>query len=115
MEYKKYIDLGFKRINMHDSVEYKQTGYPGFTLTKEINSIISVEVSSGELDKPKMYIKKRNSETCHIIPITSETVVDLLSETSEDIPDSPVYEVLKHTKYLLSRAVDVQLRRKFNK
>jgi hypothetical protein len=37
-------------------------------------------VSSGELDKPKLYIKKRNSETYHIIPISTEVVIDLFSD-----------------------------------
>lgn len=79
MEYQKYIDLGFKRFDMSCSVEFKQTGYYGFSLEKKLNKKQSVCVTSGELDKPKLYIKKRNSETYHIIPISTETVIDLFS------------------------------------
>ena len=40
----------------------------------------SVCVTSGELDKPKLYIKKLNSETYPIIPISTEAVIDLFSK-----------------------------------
>lgn len=81
MEYQKYIDLGFKRIIINCNVEFKQTGYYGFVLEKKINEKQTVCVVSGELDKPKLYIKKRNSETYHIIPITTEAVIDLFSKS----------------------------------
>lgn len=78
MEYKEYIELGFDRTDMNDSVEFNQTGYYGFALEKKINKRQLICVSSGELDNPKLYIKKRNSDTYHIIPISPEVVVDLL-------------------------------------
>lgn len=84
MTYQKYIDLGFKRTDMNDSVEFKQTGYYGFALEKQINKKQMVCVGSGELDNPKLYIKKRNSQTYHIIPISTEAVIDLCSK-SENI------------------------------
>ena len=37
-------------------------------------------VCSYELDNPKLYIKKMNSETYHIIPISTEAVIDLLTK-----------------------------------
>ena len=77
MEYQKYIELGFKRTDMNNSLEFKQTGYYGFALEKAINKRQMVCVTSGELDKPKLYIKKRNCVTYHIIPITTEIVLDL--------------------------------------
>lgn len=79
MNYQDYIDLGFKRYDMNDAVEERQTGYGGFSLEKVVFSNVSIGVCSGELDKPKMYIKKRDSETNHIIQITPEAVKDLLS------------------------------------
>ena len=79
MEYEKYIDLGFERTDLSCNVEFKQTGYYGFALQKNVNENIMVCVTSGELDKPKLYIKKRNSETYHIIPISSEAVIDYLN------------------------------------
>lgn len=78
MEYKKYIDLGFKRHDLDDQVEFNQTGYRGFSLEKTINEKLSICVASGELDKPKLYIKKRGQQTNHIIDITDEIVMDLL-------------------------------------
>lgn len=80
MKYQKYIDLGFKRIEMNCTVEFKETGYYGFALEKKINEKQMVCVSSPELDKPKLYIKKKDGETYHIIPITTDVVIDLFSK-----------------------------------
>lgn len=80
MEYQDYINLGFKRFDLRCNVEYSHTGYYGFSLTKQVNEKMLIEVSSGELDKPKLYIKKRGEETYHIIPISCEVVEDLLHE-----------------------------------
>lgn len=82
MKYQDYIDLGFERADMNCSVEFKQTGYHGFYLEKKINERQMVCVTSGELDKPKLYIKKRNSDKYHIIPISTEVVIDLFSQVS---------------------------------
>lgn len=79
MEYKDYIKLGFKRTDMSDVVEFNKTGYYGFYLDKKINEKLKVGVASGELDKPKLYIKKRGSETYHIIQISTEAVIDLFT------------------------------------
>lgn len=77
MEYQQYIDLGFKRTETSCNVEFKQTGYSGFALEKKVNKRQMVCVNSGELDKPKLYIQKRNGETYHIVPIPPEAVIDL--------------------------------------
>jgi hypothetical protein len=61
-------------------VEFRQTGYYGFVLSKKINKRQSIEVTSGELDKPKLYIKKKDNDTYHIIPITPDAVIDLLGK-----------------------------------
>ena len=82
MDYKKYIDLGFTRTDLSDSVLFDQTGYGGFALQKKVNENQTVCVDSGGLDKPKLYIKKRNSETYHIMPITVEAVRDLILNDS---------------------------------
>jgi len=79
MDYKEYIKLGFKRTDMSDGVEFDQTGYYGFCLEKKINEKQMVCVVSGALDKPKLYIKKRGSETYHIMPISTEAVIDLFT------------------------------------
>ena len=82
MDYKKYIDLGFKRYDLDDQVEFNQTGYMGFSLEKIINEKISICATSGNLDKPKLYIKKRNRDTYHIISITDDIIIDLLNENN---------------------------------
>jgi hypothetical protein len=46
-------------------------------------------VASGELDNPKVYIKKSNSDTYHIMPISTEAVIDLLTK----------YESIDFTKF----------------
>lgn len=77
MEYQEYIKLGFTREDMSDPVEYRQTGFSGYALSKQINDRISVEVCSGGLDKPKLYIRRGNSETYHILPISTDVVKDM--------------------------------------
>ena len=85
MKYKEYIDLGFERGDTNDRVEFNETGYFGFYLSKKINKKLSIEVVSGELDKPKLYIKKRNSETYHIILIKDEIVMDLIHKKEKQL------------------------------
>ena len=80
MEYLEYVRLGFKRHDLDCIVEFRQTGYYGFVLSKKINKRQSIEVTSGELDKPKLYIKKKDNDTYHIIPITPDAVIDLLEK-----------------------------------
>lgn len=82
MDYKKYIDLGFKRHDLDDQVEFNQTGYKGFSLEIDVNDKLRICVTSGNLDKPKLYIKKMDKDTYHIIDITSEAVLDLLSKNN---------------------------------
>jgi hypothetical protein len=38
MKYKEYINLGFKRTDMSCSVEFEETGYYGFALTKKLQN-----------------------------------------------------------------------------
>ena len=80
MNYQDYIDLGFKRTDLDDSVEFKDTGYYGYCLEKKYNKKILVCVCAGELDKPKLYIKKGNSEFYHIIQINCEMIRDLFKK-----------------------------------
>ena len=80
MKYEDYMKLGFGRLDLNDSVEFDQTGYYGFYLKIELSDKMSIGVSSGDLDKPKLYIKRANEERYHIIPITGEIVKDLLSK-----------------------------------
>ena len=78
MEYQEYINLGFEREDYHDEVEFRSTGYHGYNLSKRVNKKMSIEVHGSELDKPKLYIKKRNGDTYHIILLNGEMVKDIL-------------------------------------
>ena len=70
MTYEDYIDLGFKRVDLDDSVEVSETGYPGFSLTKKLNRDVTIEVYWRELEWPALYIRKKKSDTYHIVPIS---------------------------------------------
>lgn len=74
MEYSKYIDLGFDRIDISDTVEFKIHGYHGFILRKEINERMFIEVCSFELDKPILFIKRINSDCSDRVELTPKMV-----------------------------------------
>ena len=80
MNYQDYIDLGFERIDLDDSVEFKQTGYGGFALTKKLNENIMVEVAYPTLNEPNLYIRKGDGDTWHIFPIPIAAIKDLFRE-----------------------------------
>lgn len=76
MTYQDYIDLGFTRLDVNDSVEKQNTGYGGFHLERKINERITVSVYWNELDKPQLHILRDTADTgnIHNIPITCEIV-----------------------------------------
>ena len=84
MTYSQYINLGFTRHEMNDQIEFNQTGYTGYSLSAEIDNKLSVCVSSGELDRPKLYIKKPDGDSYHILLITPEMVRDLFRQPEPD-------------------------------
>lgn len=79
MNYKEYINLGFKRTDISDEVFFNETGHQEFYLTKVINDKIMISMYGSELDKPKLYIKKRHGDKNHIILLTDEMVKDILT------------------------------------
>ena len=80
MNYQDYIDLGFQRIDLNDSVVFKQTGYRGFALTKKLNENIMVEVAYPNLNEPNLYIRKGESDAWHIFPIPIAAIKDLFCQ-----------------------------------
>ena len=81
MQYQDYINLGFKRTDMQDNVEFKQTGYYGFFLEYKLNKRASISVNSGELDKPKLYIQKQDSECENFILVLEDNqVAEIIGE-----------------------------------
>ena len=89
MKYQEYINLGFERTDMDDPVEFKETGYRGFTLEKKISHRVLIITNSGELDKPRLYIRKQNTDYFNIVQINDEIVKDLLSESEESKETNP--------------------------
>jgi len=76
MTYQNYIDLGFTRWDVNDSVEISQTGYGGFHLERKINDRMKVYVYWNELDKPQLHILRDTEDTgnIHRISISCEVV-----------------------------------------
>ena len=77
MNYEDYIKLGFKREDINDNVEFRQTGYYGYILILKLNSKASIEVCYGELDKPKLYVKKSKRDEYYITQLTDEQLINL--------------------------------------
>jgi hypothetical protein len=54
--YEKYINLGFQRLDIEDTVEFKRYGYSGFLLIKKFKHVF-IQVYWMELDKPELWVK----------------------------------------------------------
>ena len=80
MDYKEYIDLGFNRVDYNDEVVFRKEGHHPFVLTKEITDKMSIEVCFPNLDTPKLYIKMRNDDRCHILRVEDEIIRDLCAK-----------------------------------
>lgn len=80
MNYNQYIELGFKRIDTEDSIEFERTGYYGYLLTIDVYERLCIEVCSGSLDKPKVYYKEKNGDCTCIGTTTPEIVIDWIGQ-----------------------------------
>jgi hypothetical protein len=78
MRYKDYLELGFERTELDCPVEKNNTGYGGYCLEKRINKGMLISVHSSELESPKLYINKGESDNYHIITVSGDFVKDLL-------------------------------------
>lgn len=81
MRYYDYIKLGFKRIDLNDPVEFQQTGYYGFALEYKLTEKVSISVSSTDLENPKLYIQKDNTECNNYILVLDENQIKELIKT----------------------------------
>ena len=82
MNYKDYIDLGFKRDDLRDAVLFDETGYYGFYLKYELSDNVSIEINNDYLNKPKLYIQKKDSITCFIIELTEEQLLTIFNKNT---------------------------------
>jgi hypothetical protein len=73
MTYKDYIKLGFKRVNLNDSVAFEQTGNEAYVLEYEIDHrlMICAHVDS----KPRLYYK--HNFMCEITIKQVEQIINL--------------------------------------
>jgi len=79
MKYKDYISLGFERVDLNCNVEFDESGYGGFALSKAIAQNVVVEAVNGELDKPKIYIELENGNTISF-HVTCEDVQNIVKK-----------------------------------
>ena len=75
MKYIDYINRGFERCEMNDTVQYEETGYKGYYLKKKMTKKVTVQVWDSELDKPKLYIKEKTGDFI-VLPLTVEMVMN---------------------------------------
>lgn len=76
--YQDYIDLGFTRVDTADMIEFRRSGYYGFSLNKDLSHSMRVEVTSSDLNNPKLYIKDINSDINHILTMTVDSLTSFL-------------------------------------
>lgn len=79
MKYKDYIELGFERVDLDCNVEFDESGYGGFALSKAIAQNVVIEAVNGELDKPKIYIELGNGSTI-VVHTTCEDVQNIVKK-----------------------------------
>ena len=83
MKYIDYIDRGFERNEMNDTVQYNETGYKGFYLVKKLTKKVTVEVLDSELDNPVLYIEQKEGEFISF-PLTPELVMNWFEKNRTD-------------------------------
>ncbi|MFY8169958.1 MAG: hypothetical protein ACOVK2_02450 [Candidatus Fonsibacter sp.] len=80
MDYQEYIDLGFERIDVSDSEEFRISGYNGFVLTKKLRKGVNIEVCSDNLGQPRLYIEKKDHDIENfILRLSKDQVLELLT------------------------------------
>ena len=78
MNYKEYIELGFTRHDLEDSVEMDNTGYGGYILIYQLNKKILIEVYYDELQTPRLYVDKKDNKSS-IIDLSIEQLIKLVN------------------------------------
>ena len=79
MNYKDYIDLGFKRVDANDSVDFEITGYSGFYLYFKLKKGLEINVYWTEINKPTLHIPKNQEGHIHRVDLTVEQMKDLIN------------------------------------
>lgn len=75
MRYIDYINRGFERCDLNDTVQYEETGYKGYYLIKRVAEKVTIQVWDSGLDKPNIYIEIKDGESI-VLPLTGEMVMN---------------------------------------
>jgi hypothetical protein len=82
MDYKKYIELGFKRTDLDDLVD-SLTGYNSFLLRKEIREYLCIIVLSGTLNVAELVAYNGEPEEFALI-INDNCVLEICNNIEND-------------------------------
>ena len=80
MKYQEFIDLGFKRTQSEDSVEFKQTGIEGYWLTFKLKRTTYIEVYWNHLNKIRLCINTNDDSESYHIDLTEEQMKELVKQ-----------------------------------
>ena len=80
MKYQELIDLGFKRTQIEDSVEFKKTGVEGYFLIFKLKKHIYLEVQWNSLNKIRLWIDTNNDSESYHIDLTEEQMKELVKQ-----------------------------------
>lgn len=75
MKYIDYINMGFERIELNDTVQFEETGYKGYYLIKNLTKKVTIQVWDSELNNPMLHIEPKEGEFISF-PLTPELVMN---------------------------------------
>lgn len=76
MKYQEYIEFGFTRVDIKDNVQFQETGYYGYYLTKKLTDSVSIQLYDSELNKPKLYMD--NADKTYFVTLSIEQLKEIL-------------------------------------
>ena len=75
MKYIDYINMGFERIELNDTVQFEETGYKGYYLIKNLTKKVTIQVWDSELNNPMLHIEPKEGKFISF-PLTPELVMN---------------------------------------
>ena len=75
MKYIDYINMGFERIELNDTVQFEETGYKGYYLIKNLTKKVTIQVWDSDLDNPVLHIEPKEWDFISL-PFTPELVMN---------------------------------------
>jgi hypothetical protein len=84
MKYIDYINRGFERCELNDTVQYEETGYKGYYLVKKLTKKVTVQVWDSDLDNPVLHIEQKEGEFISF-PLTPELVMNWFEKIGQEL------------------------------